>query len=225
MSTKDRPQGPTAGKSRGLFVTLEGIEGAGKSSSQAFVCELLRQMGVSVVHTREPGGTPLAEALRDVLLDDWHEGVPAITELLIVFAARAAHLHNKVWPQLAAGHWVVSDRFTDATYAYQGAGRGLPVRDVATLETLVQKDFRPDHVLLFDVPVEVGLARARKRPGMSNRFDREQLAFMERVRAGYLARAAADPQRYAVIDAVAAPEGVLAQIEGVIRRLARDWPA
>ncbi len=205
---------------RGCFITVEGVEGAGKSSCLGFICDRLKAEGLSVVQTREPGGTPLAESLRGVLLDDWEEGMPGMTELLIVFAARAAHLRNRIWPQLEAGSWVVSDRFTDATYAYQGAGRGLSAQPVATLEALVQGPFRPHQVLLFDLPVEEGLARTRKRhDGDNNRFDREALVFMERVRQSYLRRAEEDPERYTIIDAADTPQGVRAQVDAALRQI------
>lgn len=203
----------------GQFITLEGIEGAGKSSGIPFIRERLEAAGQAVEITREPGGTPLAEALRGILLDDWGEGVPPLTELLIVFAARAAHLQNKILPSLEAGSWVVSDRFTDATYAYQGAGRGLGEHRVSVLESMVQNSFRPDHVLVFDVPVEIGLARVRDRRQDDNRFDREVADFMEAVRRCYRERAAAEPERYTLIDAAVPINRVHQQIDAVLRRM------
>lgn len=209
---------------RGRFITLEGVEGAGKTSSISFIRQRLDEADQAVEFTREPGGTPLAEALRGILLGDWEEGVPPLAELLIVFAARAAHLQNKILPLLESGHWVVSDRFTDATYAYQGAGRGLGEAPVSVLESMVQDSFRPDHVLVFDVPVEVGLARARGRREDDNRFDREHAGFMEKVRRCYRERASADPDRYTLIDAALPPHRVHQQIDAVLLRLLHEPP-
>jgi dTMP kinase len=189
------------------FIALEGGEGAGKSSQIAAVAELLRRAGHDVVTTREPGGTRLGEAVRAVLMNDYDVPMPAMSELLLMFAARAAHLEQVIEPALARGAWVVTDRFTDASYAYQGAARGLGASAVSTLEKLVQGERRPDRVLLFDLPVNEGLARAGKR-GEGNRFDRETLAFHEQVRDAYLERARSAPQRYRVIDAGADRDAV-----------------
>jgi dTMP kinase len=189
------------------FIALEGGEGAGKSSQIAAVADLLRDAGHDVVTTREPGGTRLGEAVRAVLMNDYDVPMPAMSELLLMFAARAAHLEQVIEPALARGAWVVTDRFTDASYAYQGAARGLGASAVATLEKLVQDERRPDRVLLFDLPVNEGLARAGKR-GEGNRFDRETLAFHEQVRSAYLERARSAPQRYCVIDAGADRDAV-----------------
>lgn len=202
----------------GKFITLEGIEGAGKSSQLGYIAGLLESAGHTVEQTREPGGTPLAEAIRELLLDRKSQGMPETTELLLMFAARAAHLAQRIRPALTAGRWVVCDRFTDATYAYQSAGRGLPADHVAALETIVQAGLRPDLVLVFDLPVELGLSRARGR-GDSNRFEDEQVAFFDRVRSGYLERAARDPDRYAVLDAAQDVAGVRAQIREALHRL------
>ncbi|ROO26215.1 thymidylate kinase [Salinisphaera orenii MK-B5] len=207
-------------RSPGRFVTLEGGEGAGKSSQIPHVAETLRARGHEVVVTREPGGTALGEAVRGVLMNEYDVPMPAMSELLLMFAARAAHLEQVIEPALARGTWVVCDRFTDASYAYQGAARQLGDDAVATLEQLVQNDRRPDHVLLFDLPVTDGLARAGRR-GEGNRFDRETVAFHERVRAAYRTRAAADPARYHVIDAAQPPATVRARIEAAIAA----WPA
>jgi dTMP kinase len=185
---------------RGLFITFEGIEGAGKSSQIAPLADWLRARGLTVVTTREPGGSPVAERIRWVLLDQANTGMSAGAELLLVFAARAEHLDQVIQPALAAGAWVLCDRFTDATYAYQGGGRGIDPADIAMLEDLVQGDLRPDLTLVFDLPPPMGLARARGR-GEPDRFEAERLGFFEAARAVYLDRAATSPQRYLVLDA------------------------
>lgn len=191
----------------GRLFTFEGGEGAGKSTQIGHLAAYLRAAGHTVRTTREPGGTRLGEAIRGVLMGEYDAPMPAMSELLLMFAARAAHLAQVIEPALAAGEIVLCDRFTDASYAYQGAARGLGETAVATLERLVQGERRPDGVLLFDLPVAQGLSRARDR-GEVNRFDQETLAFHERVRANYLERARLAPARYAVIDAAAAPETV-----------------
>ncbi|MAS10119.1 dTMP kinase [Salinisphaera sp.] len=201
------------------LIALEGGEGAGKSTQIETVAAILRGRGLDVVTSREPGGTRLGEAVRGVLMNEYDHPMPAMSELLLMFAARAAHLSQVIEPALARGAWVVTDRFTDASYAYQGAARGLGDAAVATLERLVQGERRPDGVLVFDIPVEAGLARAGKR-GDGNRFDRETVAFHERVRAAYLARAHAAPAHYRVIDAEASPAAVRRQIETALA----DWP-
>lgn len=186
---------------RGLFITVEGCEGVGKSTAMAQLQASLEEAGIRVLPTREPGGTRLGERLREVLLtggDD--EAVLPLPELLLIFAARAQHLQQVIAPALEAGTWVLCDRFTDASYAYQGAGRQLGDQAVAVLEELVQGDLRPDLTLLLDAPVEVGLGRARGR-GSLDRFEREDLAFFERVRHCYLQRAKQGGGRYHVIDA------------------------
>ena len=184
----------------GLFITLEGPEGAGKSTNREYLAEHLRAHGLDVVLTREPGGTPLAERIRELLLAPSDEKMDADTELLLVFAARAQHLAGVIRPALARGAVILCDRFTDATYAYQGGGRGLSVERIATLERFVQGDLRPDLTLVFDLPVEVGLSRAAAR-GRLDRFEQEGQAFFQAVRQAYLARAAADPARYQLVDA------------------------
>lgn len=184
----------------GLFITLEGPEGAGKSTNREYLADQLRTTGLDVVLTREPGGTPLAERIREVLLAPSDEAMCVDTELLLMFAARAQHLAQVIRPALARGAVVLCDRFTDATYAYQGGGRGLSLERIAQLETFVQGALRPDLTLVFDLPVEIGLARASAR-GRLDRFEQEGRAFFEAVRAAYLARAAAAPTRYRVIDA------------------------
>ena len=184
----------------GLFITLEGPEGAGKSTNREYLAELLVQAGIEVVLTREPGGTPLAERIRELLLAPDSEIMAVDTELLLMFAARAQHLAGVIRPALARGAVVLCDRFTDATYAYQGGGRGLAHERIAILEQFVQGDLRPDLTLVFDLPVEVGLARAAAR-GKLDRFEQEQQSFFEAVRQTYLARAAQAPERYRVLDA------------------------
>ncbi|HCJ27827.1 MAG TPA: dTMP kinase [Pseudomonas sp.] len=184
----------------GLFITLEGPEGAGKSTNREYLAQRLRDRGLDVVMTREPGGTPLAERIRDLLLTPADEAMTSDTELLLVFAARAQHLAQVIRPALARGAVVLCDRFTDATYAYQGGGRGLSFQRIEQLEFFVQGGMRPDLTLIFDLPVEIGLSRAAAR-GRLDRFEQEGLAFFETVRSTYLDRARQVPQRYRVIDA------------------------
>ena len=185
---------------KGKFITVEGIEGVGKTTNIDFIHQQLQAAGRAVVLTREPGGTPLAEAIRGLLLDPAYTGMDSTCELQLMFAARAEHLAKVVWPALDQGQWVLCDRFTDATYAYQGGGRGIDSGVIARLEELVQGDFRPDLTLLLDVPVEIGLARAGKR-GALDRFEQEKVEFFERVRNAYLEMAQRSPGRYRVIDA------------------------
>ena len=199
---------------RGKFITLEGIEGVGKSTQLEHVADLIRAAGNSVICTREPGGTPLAEDIRDLLLTPSDEQVPPSGELLLMFAARAVHLENLIRPALLRGDWVVCDRFTDATYAYQGFGRGMARAEIGMLERLVQGELRPDLTILLDTPVEVGLARARKR-GEPDRFESEKAQFFERVRCGYLEIAAAEPDRVRVVDAA----GPIAEVNLVVASL------
>lgn len=185
---------------RGLFITLEGPEGGGKTTNREFLAQRLRDAGHEVVLTREPGGTPLAEKIRNLLLAEHDEPVAVDTELLLMFAARAQHINQLILPALEAGKVVLCDRFTDATYAYQGGGRGISTSRIAVLEDFVQGALRPDLTLLFDLPVEAGMARARQR-GALDRFEQEQQAFFEAVRQNYLQRAAAEPQRFCMVDA------------------------
>ncbi len=205
--------------SRGKFITLEGGEGAGKSTSMASIQAWCRQQGLSLCVTREPGGTPLAEEIRALLLARREEPVAPDAELLLMFAARAQHLENVIRPALARGEWVLCDRFTDATYVYQGDGRGLSRERIAELERFVQGDLRPDLTLLLDLPVEQGLARAAER-GEKDRFESEQHAFFERVRQGYRARAQAEPERFRVIDA---SQPIAAVQAGIHRELDAWW--
>lgn len=202
----------------GLFITLEGPEGAGKSTNREYLAERLREHGLDVLLTREPGGTPLAERIRELLLDPSDEPMAADTELLLVFAARAQHLQQVIRPALARGCVVLCDRFTDATYAYQGGGRGLSIERIAQLEQFVQGELRPDLTLIFDLPVEVGLARAAAR-GRLDRFEQEGRGFFEAVRQAYLQRAAQSPQRYRVLDAGQTLAQVQADIDTLLPSL------
>lgn len=204
---------------RGLFITFEGTEGVGKSTQLANAASTLRSAGVDVLVTREPGGTPMAEAIRELLLAPRDEAVDETTELLLMFAARAQHLHTRILPALARGQWVLCDRFTDATFAYQGGGRGVSSERIALLETLVQGSVRPDHVILLDAPVETGMARARNR-GELDRFEQEDLAFFQRIRDTYRQRAADAPDRYQVIDANRPLEQVSSDVSGFFSRIA-----
>ncbi len=199
----------------GCFITVEGSEGAGKTTQLAFMRAYLERTGRPVTLTREPGGTALGEEIRALLLGHRHDGMALATETLLMFAARAEHLERVIRPALAAGHWVLCDRFTDATYAYQGGGRGLSPERIAILEDWVQGALRPDLTLLFDLPSTVGLARAGRR-GRADRFEREELAFFERVRAAYLERASRCPDRYRVVDAARPVEAVRAEVEAIL---------
>ena len=206
------------GAGRGRFITLEGIEGAGKSTQRDIVREVLRAAGVEVTLTREPGGSVIAERIRALLLDNLNQGMNADAELLLMFAARAEHLHKTILPALEAGHWVLCDRFTDATYAYQGGGRGLPRERIAVLEQFVQGSLRPDLTLWFDLPAAAGLARARGRSA-PDRFESEALAFFEHVGAEYRRIAEAHPARVRRIDAARELDAVAADV----RRLIGDY--
>lgn len=203
---------------RGKFITIEGTEGVGKSTNLAFVRAWLEAQNIEVVVTREPGGTPLAEEIRALLLAKREESVDETAELLLVFAARAQHIAQVIKPTLARGAWVLSDRFTDATYAYQGGGRGLSKQTISQLEVLVQGELRPDLTLILDIDVELGLDRARQR-GELDRFESETMAFFERVRSAYRARASESPKRYALVDAGQELVGVQADIQIILNQL------
>jgi dTMP kinase len=207
----------------GRFLTVEGIEGVGKTTQVARLSKFLAERGIDHVVTREPGGTPFAEEIRDLVLRPRDETLPPAAELLLMFAARAVHLANHIEPALNAGRWVICDRFTDATYAYQGGGRSMSQTDIRFLETLAQGTRRPDLTLLLDVPVDVGLERSRQRDagGIRDRFDGEQAEFFERVREAYLSRARAEPQRMAIIDAVASMDEVTKRMTKVLE--SRSW--
>lgn len=204
---------------RGRFITLEGIEGTGKSTNLAMVHDTLVAGGIQVVVTREPGGTPLGEALRQILLDPDYRGMNADAELLLMFAARAEHLANVIRPQLSLGNWVLCDRFTDATYAYQGGGRGVRMERIATLEDWTQGPVRPDMTVILDAPPEQALARTRKRGFAPDRFEQESLAFFQRVREAYLLRAREYPERYRVVDASRELSAVQADLRALVREL------
>ncbi len=207
---------------RGRFITLEGIEGAGKSSCLEAIRALLERQGVAALFTREPGGTPLGEALRELLLGHRYDGMAEESELLLLFAARAEHLARRIAPALAAGQWVISDRFSDASFAYQGGGRGVAHERIATLEQWVQQGQRPDLTLLLDLPVAQGLARAASRSS-PDRFERQQVAFFERVRQRYLELAQAEPERVRVIDASQPLEQVQAQLITQLQPMLTAW--
>lgn len=204
--------------SQGCFITLEGGEGVGKSSNLLFIQQFLEQKNIPLRVTREPGGTPIAEKIRSLLLEKSAEILCDQAELLLVFAARAQHLQEVIQPALHKGDWVLCDRFTDATFAYQGGGRGMNLAFIEYLEQAVQGALRPDLTLLLDAPVEVGMQRAQQR-GELDRFETEQRAFFERVRQAYLTRAAQEPGRYCVIDASQSLRQVQQQIAQVLERL------
>ena len=199
----------------GRFVTVDGGEGAGKSTQMESIREYLERRGYRVVMTREPGGTSLGEEIRALLLGHREWGMTLAAETLLMFAARAEHLERVIRPALATGCWVLCDRFTDATYAYQGGGRGLPLERIAVLEEWVQGTLRPDLTLLLDLPVATGLARAGRR-SMADRFEREDVDFFERVRAMYLERAAHEPDRCRVVDASQSVKAVRAEVETML---------
>ena len=204
----------------GKFITLEGSEGVGKTTNIDVVCRLLEANGVPFIKTREPGGTPLAEALREAMLAVREEEVSAMTELLIVFAARTQHLDRVIRPALAAGRWVVCDRFTDASYAYQGYGRGLDLERITALEGWVQNGLQPDLTLLLDLAPEVAEQRMQERT--KDRMESEKVEFYQRVRSGYLRRAAQDA-RFRVIEAKNTIDAVATEIDAHVSALIRDW--
>ncbi len=202
---------------KGKFITIEGGEGAGKSTMMERLAEWLGAHGHQVVQTREPGGTALAEKIRAILLDDRHRELSGQSELLLVFASRAQHLEELIRPALARGDTVLCDRFTDASWAYQGGGRQMPLEWIATLEKMVHGDLQPDLTLLFDLPVEQGLRRASRR-GEADRFEQESSSFFTRVRQAYLARAKSHTSRFEIIDASRDMEQVWLQIEAMLER-------
>jgi dTMP kinase len=206
--------------SRGRFITLEGIEGAGKSTVAQLVSEWLAARGITARVTREPGGTPLAERVRKIVLERGPEAVSPRAETLLMFAARSIHVENLIRPALEGGEWVLCDRFTDATRAYQGYGRGMDLGWIEQLAAAIHGDLQPDCTLLLDLPVEVGLSRARGRSGMAaDRFEAERSEFFERVRQGYLALARHEPNRVRVIDASLALPAVTEQVTTALESL------
>ncbi|RDB43787.1 dTMP kinase [Halomonas sp. DQ26W] len=226
MYHKDPERNGNQGKGR--FITLEGGEGVGKSTNLAWVAHWLTARGVEVVRTREPGGTPRAEAIRELLLDpSGDEPLDADAELLLVFAARAQHLAQQIRPALERGAWVLCDRFTDATFAYQGGGRGIPAARIAELERFVQRDLQPDLTLLLDMPVSSAQRRLQGRLSASgevrDRFEQERSAFFEAVRSAYLERASGSPQRMTVIDADAPLEVVQARLAACLKARVTPW--
>ncbi|MFQ5982508.1 MAG: dTMP kinase [Woeseiaceae bacterium] len=206
---------------RGRFITVEGIEGVGKSTNIEFLAGLIEQKGLTVLCTREPGGTPAAERIRDLLLEHGEEPMPDIAELLLFFASRSLHISNAIRPALDAGQWVVCDRFTDASRAYQGRGRGLNKDVIGALAEWVQGDLQPDLTILLDAPAEVGMDRAGRRRA-ANRLDVEKADFYTRVREGYLALAESEPERFAVIDASQPLDRVQAAIRAAVDRLFQE---
>ncbi|WP_281646943.1 dTMP kinase [Parendozoicomonas sp. Alg238-R29] len=209
MSEQDKTGYP------GFFLTIEGGEGAGKTTSIEFISAWLKNQNIDFVQTREPGGTPLAERIRELLLAPGDERVADMTELLMMFAARAQHLESVIKPALAAGKLVLCDRFTDASFAYQGAGRGLSMKSLSVLESLVQGGLRPDMTILLDLPVEVGMARASGR-GELDRIELEKMDFFVRVRQGYLSRAAGEPDRFEIVNAAHSIQQVQDALKAVL---------
>jgi dTMP kinase len=203
---------------RGRFITVEGVEGVGKSTNMDFIADRVRAAGFKVLRSREPGGTPMAERIRDMLLQHGDEPLPDLAELLLFFASRTLNIENAIRPALENGTWVLCDRFTDASRAYQGAGRGLNMDRINTLAEWAHGDLNPDLTVLLDAPAEVGMERAKKR-GETDRLESEQMSFYTRVRAQYLALAEAEPERFAVIDASQSLALVQDQIGAVIEVL------
>jgi dTMP kinase len=199
----------------GKFITVEGIEGVGKSTNVEFLRDAVEKRGFTALTSREPGGTPMAERIREMLIEHGDEPVPDIAELLLFFASRSLHVNNVIQPALAAGTWVICDRFTDASRAYQGGGRGFPLADIDRLAEWVHGDLRPDLTILLDAPVETGMSRAGQR-GSPDRIEIERIEFFERVRECYLALAEAEPERFVIVDASLDKESVRASIESIV---------
>ena len=198
----------------GKFITFEGIEGVGKSTNIAHLTRAIEKRGHTVLTTREPGGTPMAERIRDLVAEHGDESMPDIAELLLVFASRALHVNNVIQPALAAGTWVICDRFTDSSRAYQGGGRGLPKKDINQLADWVHGDLRPDLTILLDAPVETSMSRAGRR-GDPDRFEIERSEFFTRVRDAYLGLAEAEPDRFIIVDATEDLDTVKQTIEAI----------
>ena len=209
----------------GAFISVEGIDGAGKTTHLGTIQRVLKEQGIDPLMTREPGGTRLGERLRDIVLDGHELEIGDAAELLIIFAARQQHIEEVISPTLANGRWVVSDRFTDASYAYQGYGRGLSLEKISQLESWVQGELRPQLTLIFDVPVEIGLTRTDQRGQSADRFESEQLEFKQKVRLGYLERAKADPERITVIDSSQSLNKVTEYVENTLQRFVSQWLA
>ncbi len=203
---------------KGKFITVDGVEGAGKSTQINFICEYLKDKGINVILTREPGGTEIGEKIRTMLLSNSTGKMHADTELMLMFAARNEHIQNKIIPVLAQGDWVLSDRFTDASYAYQGGGRGLDIERIAQLENWVLQDFTPDMTLLLDVSVHIGMQRVESR-GTKDRIEQEDFDFFNRVRQAYIVRAKQYPQRIKLIDAVQSVDDTSRQIQAILNDL------
>ena len=210
-------------KKRGLFITIEGIEGAGKSTAIKFVQSYFESKGIELVVTREPGGTQIAEAIRLVLLDYYEESMAEDAELLLMFASRAQHIAHVIKPTVAAGTFVLSDRFTDASFAYQGGGRGISEERIAVLEKWVQGDLRPDITLLFDVPAKIGLSRIQKRIEAPDRIEQEEIDFFERVRQCYLDRSKRYAEQYKVINTEQSLEEVEAVLKTLLDEILKDY--
>jgi dTMP kinase len=206
------------GMQRGKFITIDGVEGAGKSTQITFICDYLKAKGVNVILTREPGGTDVGEKIRTLLLSNSTGKMHADTELMLMFAARNEHIQNKIMPALKQGDWVLSDRFTDASYAYQGGGRGLDVERIAQLEQWVLQDFTPDMTLLLDVPVEIGMSRVESR-GKKDRIELEAKDFFNRVRQAYIDRSEQFPDRIKLIDSSQTVEHTKQQIKVILDSL------
>jgi dTMP kinase len=202
----------------GKFITVEGIEGVGKSTNVVHLTKAIEARGFPVITTREPGGTPMAERIREMLIEHGDEPMSDVAELLLMFASRSLHVNNVIVPALASGTWVVCDRFVDASRAYQGGGRGLPMEAIDEIATLVLGDLKPDVTILLDAPVDTGMSRADKR-GAPDRIETERAAFFERVRDCYLGLAASDPDRFVVVDATADMDTVRASVESIITAL------
>ena len=206
------------GMQRGKFITIDGVEGAGKSTQITFICDYLKAKGVNVILTREPGGTDVGEKIRTLLLSNSTGKMHADTELMLMFAARNEHIQNKIMPALKQGDWVLSDRFTDASYAYQGGGRGLDVERIAQLEQWVLQDFTPDMTLLLDIPVEIGMSRVESR-GKKDRIELEATDFFNRVRQAYIDRSEQFPDRIKLIDSSQTVEHTKQQIKVILDSL------
>jgi len=200
---------------KGLFISFEGVEGAGKTTNIQYIAEKIKQAGHEIVLTREPGGTKLSEAIRELLISKDYPEMHINTELLMMFAARSEHLNQVIIPAINSGKWVLCDRFTDATYAYQGAGRGIAENTIATLETLVQGDLKPDYTFLFDLEAEIGLGRAKNR-GETDRFEQQHIDFFNKVRNKYLEMAKNNTQRYRIVNAQFDLHTVQKQIDSLL---------